>query len=162
MTGDKSLFLSLRPFNGGKVTFGDNGKGEIIAVGKVGKSPSHAIDNVFLVKGLKFNLLSISQFCDRGNSVVFDHNVCRIVNNESQQVILEGKRLENTYKVDLDSLPNISMTCLSVIDNDPLLWHKRLGHASFSLINKLKNNDLVIGLPNMKFSLDHVCSACAT
>ncbi|CAH9079864.1 unnamed protein product [Cuscuta europaea] len=162
MTGDKSLFLSLRPFSGGKVTFGDNSKGEIIAVGKIGKSPDHAIDNVFLVKGLKFNLLSISQFCDRGNSVVFDHNVCRIVNNESQQVILEGKRLENTYKVDLDLLPSISLTCLSVIDNDPLLWHKRLGHASFSLINKLKNNELVVGLPKIKYSLDHICSACAT
>ncbi|XP_070003127.1 uncharacterized protein [Nicotiana sylvestris] len=53
------------------------------------------------------------------------------------------------------------LTCLSVLDNDPLLWHKRLGHASPSQLNKLVSKDLVIGLPNIKFQEDKVCEACA-
>ena len=47
MTGDKSKFLLLETYSGGIVTFGDNMKGEIITKGKVGRSSSHAIDNVF-------------------------------------------------------------------------------------------------------------------
>ncbi|XP_070040310.1 uncharacterized protein [Nicotiana tomentosiformis] len=45
--------------------------------------------------------------------------------------------------------------------NDPLLWRKRLGHASLSQLNKLVSNDFVIGLPNIKFKEDKVCEACA-
>ena len=71
MTGDKSKFLSLEAYNGGTVTFGDNMKGEIVGIGKVGRSSSYAIENVFLVEGLMHSLLSISQFCDKGNSVSF-------------------------------------------------------------------------------------------
>ena len=71
MAGDRSKFFSLETYDGGTMTFGDNIKGEIITKGKVGRSSSHAIDNVFLVENLKYNLLSISQFCDKGNSVNF-------------------------------------------------------------------------------------------
>ena len=62
MTRDKSKFLSLETYSGGTVTFGDNKKGEVVGRGKIGKSSSHSIDNVFLVDGLMHNLLSISQF----------------------------------------------------------------------------------------------------
>ena len=63
MTGDKSKFVSLSTYEGGSVTFSDNKKGNIVVMGKVGKSPSHSIDNVFLVEGLNHNLLSIFQLC---------------------------------------------------------------------------------------------------
>ncbi|XP_074300745.1 uncharacterized protein LOC141632058 [Silene latifolia] len=69
MTGSKNQFLSLEAYNGGTVTFGDNKKGEIIALGKVGKSSSQCVDKVMLIKGLNHNLLSISQLCDNGNIV---------------------------------------------------------------------------------------------
>ena len=37
MTGDKTKFISLSTYEGGSVTFGDNKKGNIVAMGKVGK-----------------------------------------------------------------------------------------------------------------------------
>src|SRR5688572_2637949 len=86
MTGDKSKFLSLEAYDGGTVTFGDNMKGEIIAKGKIGRSSSHAIDNVFLVENLKHNLLSISQFCDKGNSVIFTSEKC-IISRLTQETL---------------------------------------------------------------------------
>ena len=61
MTGDKSNFLSLTAFDGGRVAFGNGKFGKIIGVGKIGKSLSHSIDNVYLVDGLQHNLLSVSQ-----------------------------------------------------------------------------------------------------
>ena len=47
-----------------------------------------------------------------------------------------------------------------MLDKDPLLWYKRLGHASQGQLNKLIIKDLVIGLPKTKFKEDKVCEAC--
>nr|GEZ75798.1 putative ribonuclease H-like domain-containing protein [Tanacetum cinerariifolium] len=40
------------------------------------------------------------------------------------------------------------------------LWHQRLSHLNFAIINNLVKNNLVQGLPKMKFEKDHLCSAC--
>ena len=63
--------------------------------------------------------------------------------------------------MDLNLVPKNKFTCRSVIDDDFLLWHMRLGHASFSLLDKLRSKELVLGLPSINFHLDHVCDACA-
>ncbi|XP_021747557.1 uncharacterized protein LOC110713413 [Chenopodium quinoa] len=133
--------------------------GDIVAIGKVGRSSSHAIENVFLIEGLKHNLLSISQFCDKGNSVRFTSNKCRIIHNDTGNIILEETRNGNTYVVDLNEVPNSSLTCLSIIENDPLLWHKRFVLASFTLHDKLRSKELVEGLPCIKFLYDKVYDA---
>ena len=58
MSGDKSQFVTLKPKKNGYVTFGDNNKGKIIGIWKVGKEPLPTIENVLLVEGLRRNLLS--------------------------------------------------------------------------------------------------------
>ena len=88
MTGDKYNFLSLTALHNGSVTFGDNKKGKIVGIGKIGKSPTHSIDNVYLVKGLKHNLLSISQFCDKGN-IVTERNSAQSHWNDKQSHLEE-------------------------------------------------------------------------
>ncbi|GJT55673.1 retrovirus-related pol polyprotein from transposon TNT 1-94 [Tanacetum coccineum] len=40
------------------------------------------------------------------------------------------------------------------------LWHRRLSHLNFDIINLLSKNDIVIGLPKLKFVKDHFCSSC--
>ncbi|GKE80453.1 retrovirus-related pol polyprotein from transposon TNT 1-94 [Tanacetum coccineum] len=40
----------------------------------------------------------------------------------------------------------------------PWLWHRRLSHLNFNSINLLSKNDIVIGLPKLKFVKDHLCS----
>ncbi|VFQ69031.1 unnamed protein product [Cuscuta campestris] len=67
MTRDASKFRSLEYFKGGNVVFGDNNKGRIIGSGTVGRDNATTVENVLLVKGLKHNLLSISQLCDTGS-----------------------------------------------------------------------------------------------
>ncbi|VFQ62776.1 unnamed protein product [Cuscuta campestris] len=69
MTGDASKFRSLDFFKGGNVVFCDNDKGKIIGSGTVGRDNATTFESVLLVEGLKHNLLSISQLCDRGASV---------------------------------------------------------------------------------------------
>lgn len=48
-------------------------------MGTIGNSPI-SINNVWLLDGLKHNLMSISQFCDCGYEVMFNKNNCIIMN----------------------------------------------------------------------------------
>jgi len=116
---------------------------------------------VYLVDGLQHNLLSVSQLCDKGNHVGFTSNQCLITNIKSGEVVLRGKQHNNVYKTCVLELPQNHLTCLSVLDDDIMLWHKRLGHASLSLLNKLVSKGLVVGLPSIKYKNDKVCDACA-
>ena len=59
MTGNASLFNSIKWEEKGYVKFGDDSRGKIIAIGTIG-IPTFLIENVYLVQGLKHNLLSIS------------------------------------------------------------------------------------------------------
>ena len=65
MTEDPNNFLELKPNDGDFVTFGDNTKGKIIDAGKIDNAHSTIIKNMLIVDGLKHNLLSISQLCDK-------------------------------------------------------------------------------------------------
>jgi len=143
------------------VAFRNDKTGKITGVGKIGKSHSHSIDNVYLVDRLQPHVLSVSQLCDRGNHVMFSLYQCLVTNDKTSDVVLRGNQHKNVYKACVLSLPRNYLTCLSVLDDDAMLWHKRLGHASLSLLNKLVSKDLVVGLPSIKFNDDKVCNACA-
>ena len=80
MTGDKNKFTSLTLKDGGNVKFGDNSKGKIIGIGNISKTHSLVIEDVLSVVGLKHNLLSISQLCDKGYNVIFKSIMCIIIN----------------------------------------------------------------------------------
>ncbi|XP_070013483.1 uncharacterized protein [Nicotiana sylvestris] len=162
MIGNKNQFLSLEDLKRGDVSFENGKKGEIIGVGKVGKTDSHSIENVYLIDGLKYSLISVSQLYDSGNMVAFTSTKYFVINLTTDKIVLQGKRVNNIYVVHLSTLTENELTCLSVLDNDPLFWHKRLGHASLSQLNKLVSKDLVIGLPNIKFKEDKLCEACAS
>src|SRR3954465_9344816 len=66
MTGKIDMLSSLQHKNSGLVTFSDNNQCKVIAIGNVGQGKNPLIENVLLVDGLKHNLLSISQLCDKG------------------------------------------------------------------------------------------------
>jgi len=161
MTGEKSNFLSLTAAKGGSMAFGNGKSGTIIGIGKIGESLSHSIDSLYLVDGLKHNLRSVSQLCDKNNHVVFSPKRCLVVNINTGDVVLRGKRHKNIYKVCISSLPQNNLTCLSALNDDVMLWHKSLGHASLCSLNKLVSKDLVVGLPSIKYNDDKVCNACA-
>ncbi|GJV85070.1 putative ribonuclease H-like domain-containing protein, partial [Tanacetum coccineum] len=71
MTGNKSYLSNYEEINGGFVAFGGSTKrGKIIGKGKIGTGKLDFKD-VYFVKELKFNLFSVSQMCDKKNSVLF-------------------------------------------------------------------------------------------
>nr|XP_016491415.1 PREDICTED: uncharacterized protein LOC107811077 [Nicotiana tabacum] len=68
-------------------------------------------------------------------------------------------RLENELKAVKTRFGDLSF--LKAIDDDAELWHKRLGHASFSLLNKLIQKEPVHVLPMSKFKEHKVYDASA-
>nr|GEW78486.1 hypothetical protein [Tanacetum cinerariifolium] len=69
MTGNMSYLSDFEELNGGYVAFGGNPKGgKITGKGKI-RTGKLDFDDVYFVKELKFNLFSVSQMCDKKNSV---------------------------------------------------------------------------------------------
>jgi hypothetical protein len=76
---------------------------------------------------VKHNLLSISQLCDKGYKIMFNHACCLILEND--KVLFIGNRKENVYKIKIDACIRIE-SCLIASINDNFLWHIKLGHIS--------------------------------
>lgn len=65
------------------------------------------------------------------------------------------------YVLQLKELANQDV-CLVASKLDQLqLWHKRLGHASTSVIEKLQRLNIIEGLLNLNTQTDAICEACA-
>jgi hypothetical protein len=100
MTGDKSKFLTLSENKSGNVTFGNDTPGKIKGKGMVSLSNGKGkAQDVLFVDGLKHNLLSVSQVCDRGCEVVFTSKDCKIKYVNSGQLVAKGIRIENNVSV---------------------------------------------------------------
>src|SRR4051812_34437812 len=159
MTGDLNQFSDLKLNAKGFVTYGDNNKGRILGKGKVGAPPFTSIEDVLYVEGLKHNLLSISQLCDKGFKIKFTKEECLIIDEVTNEVKLKGTRINNIFMISLNDL-SLKVKCLLVNNNESWLWHKRAAHIHMDHLNKLTKHDLVIGLPKIKFVKDKLCDAC--
>ena len=106
-------FLSFTKIeNGGDVSFGDNSKGKILGIGDVGKVSSTLIENVCLVENLKYNLINISQLCDKSYKVIFDKTKCVIKNACDKKILFVGNRSGNVYTIDMI---NIFLHCMMMV-----------------------------------------------
>lgn len=160
MTGDISLFIDFKAKNKGYVTYGDNNKWAILGKGSVGNPYTITISDVNLVEALTHNLLSISQLCDKGYKLTFTNTCCIIEHDEKKDIMFKGVRVNNVYMLDLIEVPLTSPKCLVALNDDSWLWHRRLAHVNFNLLNKVVSKDLVVGLPKIKISKDHLCDTC--
>nr|GEY81768.1 ribonuclease H-like domain-containing protein [Tanacetum cinerariifolium] len=135
---------------------GNSKKGKITKKGKI-RTSKLDFEDVYFVKELKFNLFSVSQMCDKKNSVLFTDTACVVLSpdfkltNESY-VLLKGPRKDNMYSVDLKNVfPQGGLTCLfsKASFDESTLWHRRLGHVNFKTINKVVKGNLVRGIENL-------------
>nr|GEV83101.1 Gag-Pol polyprotein [Tanacetum cinerariifolium] len=58
------------------------------------------------------------------------------------------------------SSPNSICLMAKATSSQAWLWHRRLSHLNVDTVNLLSKNDIVIGLPKLKFVKDHLCSSC--
>ena len=116
ISGEKQIFTKIDPFDGGHIKFGNNATGKVVGIGEIGKD--FKFDHMLLVKGLKHNLLSVSQICDNGCRVTFDSTNCIVTKVEDNSTILVGQRVDNIYIIDLESPTNVNFSCLASFDDD--------------------------------------------
>ncbi|GJW47959.1 ribonuclease H-like domain-containing protein [Tanacetum coccineum] len=168
ITGNKSFLTNYQEIDGGFVAFGGSPKGGKITGKCKIRTGKLNFEDVYLVKELKFNLFSISQMCDKKNSVLFTETECLVLSPDfklldESQVLLKVPRQNNMYSFDLKNVvPSGGLTCLfvKVIIDESNLWHRRLGHINFKTMNKLLRGNLVRGLPSKLFEKDHTCVSC--
>ncbi|GJR47543.1 putative ribonuclease H-like domain-containing protein [Tanacetum coccineum] len=168
MTGNMSYLTQYEEIDGGYVAFGGNPKGEKITGKGTIKTGNLDFENVYFVRELKFNLFSVSQMCDKKNSVLFNDTECIVLSPnfkliDESQVLLRVPRKNNMYSVDLKNIvPKRGLTCLfaKATSDESKLWHRRLGHLNFKTMNKLVKGNLVRGLPSKLFENDQTCVAC--
>nr|GFA95178.1 hypothetical protein [Tanacetum cinerariifolium] len=73
-----------------------------------------------------------------------------------------GSRGTDLYLITLQDTNSPNPICLmaKVTSSQAWLWHRCLSHFNFDIINLLSKNDIVVGLPKLKFVKDHLCSSC--
>ncbi|GJX26178.1 putative ribonuclease H-like domain-containing protein [Tanacetum coccineum] len=135
MTGNKSFLTDYQEIDGGFVAFAGSPKGgKITGKGKI-RTGKLDFEDVYFVKELKFNLFSVSQMCDKKNSVLFTKTECLVLSPDfklldESQVLLKVPRQNNMYSFDLKN------------------------------VVPLGGKNLVRGLPSKLFENDHTCIAC--
>ena len=100
MTGDRALLSNMVEKAGPIVSFEDNSKGLTQGYGSL-QAGNVIIGNVSVVQGLQHNLLSISQFCEKGYRVLFDQERCQILHKKNGLLALQGVRKGNLFIADL-------------------------------------------------------------
>jgi hypothetical protein len=103
MTGDKDKLLSINKRKTGNVILENDEPGKIKDRGMMSLSNDKGdAQYVLLVDGLKHNLLSTSQKCDRGSEEVLTSKECK-VNINSGQVV--NKSIKKINDVEIESSP---------------------------------------------------------
>jgi hypothetical protein len=140
------------------ITFGDGNQGLVKGLGKIAISPDHSISNVFLVDSLDYNLLFVSQLCKMGYNCLFTDICVTVFRRIDDSVAFKGVLEGQLYLVDFNRAE--LNTCLIAKTNMGWLWHRRLAHVGMKNLHKLLKEEHILGLTNVHFEKDRICSTC--
>nr|GFB25149.1 retrovirus-related Pol polyprotein from transposon TNT 1-94 [Tanacetum cinerariifolium] len=160
MTGNLKLLINFVEKFLGTVKFGNDQIAPILGYGDLVQG-AVTIKRVYYVEGLNHNLFSVGQFYDADLEVAFWKSTCFIRYLKGND-LLTGSRGTDLYSITLQSTSSPNLICLmaKATSSQAWLWHRRLSHLNFDTINLLSKNDIVVGLPKLKFIKDHLCSSC--
>lgn len=131
MTYDKSNLKNYVMKHEGPVAFGsDENGGNIVGRGTLSNG-NVSFENVLHVEGLQYNLLSISQVCDKGYKVAFNDEHCLILKPEftipPEMIMLMAPRNGNLYELRMNSVISREGACFvsKAAENETKLWHRK-------------------------------------
>nr|GEW00099.1 retrovirus-related Pol polyprotein from transposon TNT 1-94 [Tanacetum cinerariifolium] len=155
MTGVKSYLHKYVQQPGPNVVFGNDSTCITEGYGSI-KCNGIVFTKVAFVDGLKYNLISTSQLCNAKYIVQFDEKK-GIIFNSNKEVVMIAPRVRDVYVLDMTSSAQESCFFAKASKNISWLWHKRLAHLNFKIINKLAKQNFVIGLPSLDYLKDKPC-----
>nr|GEV56906.1 hypothetical protein [Tanacetum cinerariifolium] len=134
MTENISYLTDFKEHDGGYVAFGGGAKGGKITGKGTIRTGKLDFEDVYFVKELQFNLFSVSQMCDKKNSVLFTDTECFVLSSnfklvDESQVLIKVPRKNNMYSFDMKNIvPQKDLTCLlaKATNDESMLWHRRL------------------------------------
>nr|GEV49253.1 hypothetical protein [Tanacetum cinerariifolium] len=160
MTGNLKLLINFVEKFLGTEKFGNDQIAHILSYGDLVQG-AVTIKRVYYIEGLNHNLFSVSQLCDADLEVAFQKSTCYI-RDLKRNDLLNGSHGTYLYSITLQDTTSPNPICLmaKATSSQAWLWHRRLSHLNFDTINLLSKNDIMIGLPKLKFVKDHLCSSC--
>nr|GEW04967.1 hypothetical protein [Tanacetum cinerariifolium] len=130
----------------------------------------HMTGNRALLTNFVEKFLGTIRFCNNdfaviagyGDVVIGSTTIKKVYYVEDGVDLLTGDRSSNLYTISLNEIASNSLFFLlaKASSSQSWLWHQRLSHLNIATINNLVKNNLVRGIPKMKFEKDHFCSAC--
>ena len=103
------------------MTFGDGSHAQVLGKGTIEIPRLPLLKDILYIKGLKVNLLSITEICDEDFLVQFSKKGCIIINEERIQVLEGNRTRDNCYGV----VPTAPISCRSSCVDMLELWHHR-------------------------------------
>ncbi|GKC67995.1 retrovirus-related pol polyprotein from transposon TNT 1-94 [Tanacetum coccineum] len=152
MTGNLKLLTNFVEKFLGTVKFGNDQIAPIIGYGDLVQG-TITIKRVYYVEGLNHNLFSV------GQEVAFRKSTCYIRDLKGNDLLI-GSRGTDLYSIYLQDSTTPNLICLmaKATSSQAWLWHRRLSHLNFDTINLLSKNNIVNGLPKLKFVKDQCFS----
>jgi len=156
------MFTSFQPnqITCERIIFGDNSKGDILGLGKIAISNDNSILNVLLVDSLGYNLLSVSQLCEKGYNCLFTNKGVEVSRRSDSTIAFTGQLKGKLYLVDFSARRVGSKICLVAKSSTDWLWHRHLAHVGTRNLADLQRGGYILGLTNVSFEKDRICSAC--
>ncbi|CAM8948310.1 unnamed protein product [Rhodiola kirilowii] len=160
MTGNPEFLTDIEEYKGSSnVTFGDGVEGRVLGKGMLNVQGLPRLKDVFLVKGLQANLISISQLCDGEHHVQFTQDECVVLKKYNKPVLTGRRSSNNCYLLNLGK-PNAKTTCLLSMTEEMNLWHQQMGHVNLRTLQKIASDGLVCRIPKVQGELNIVCGDC--
>ena len=105
-------------------------------------------------------MLSISQLCEIGYNCLFTDKGVEVFKREDASIVFTGRLKNKLYLVDFSKSETKIETCLVAKSSMGWLWHHRLAHVGMRNLAKLLKDNHILGLTNVSFEKDGICSAC--
>ncbi|KAK3005199.1 hypothetical protein RJ639_016441 [Escallonia herrerae] len=156
VTGNDSLFSELHQHSGDKVIItADNSvhpvekEGNVCIASERLKEDDIVLSNVYHVPGLRKNLVSVSQITNSGKYVLFgpeDVKILDNVKNIGADVLVVGEKRDSLFVMSA-----VEAYVEKTSRNDGAsIWHARLGHVGYQMLQQISSKKLVDGIPVIK------------
>lgn len=112
---------------------------------------------MYFIPALQSNNLSLGQMTEIGYKIEMLNEYLKI-HDEGDRLMMKVQRSKNRlYKIVLHASQPVNL--LASLEDTTWLWHARLGHINFQIIESMVQRDLVQGVPNIKHPAQ-VCEGC--
>jgi len=95
-----------------------------------------------------------------GYNCLFIDKGVEVFKRKDTSIVFTGQLKNKLYLVNFSKSETKIETCLVAKSSMVWLWHRRLAHVRMRNLTKLLKDDHILGLTNVNFEKDRICSAC--